>query len=215
LIPLAPEIQTGVLGLRVGDPLGHLSERTLLEVVGVHADCRVQRWWWSLLAQPFDPDWLEEEVRPRTSFPSGTRARGGDQAIGDLPLAKLAELAARRLRHRNTPFRREALLAALADASDAPTTMPDVARVISMPAAALEVEYQRLHGHLPASRQPVHVRRRVAWAVQAVKLGGMPKSMAGMVMELRDHLPERWKEAFAGVARVHVTRVHRVDRRSS
>jgi hypothetical protein len=93
--------------------------------------------------------------------------------------------------------------------------MPDVARVISSPAAALEVEYQRLRGHLPASRQPVYVRRRVAWAVQAVKLGAMPKPMAGMVMELRDHLPQRWKEAFAGVARVHLTRVHRVDRRST
>jgi hypothetical protein len=66
--------------------------------------------------------------------------------------------------------------------------MPDVARVVSMPAAALEVEYRRLHGHLPASRQPVYVRRRVAWAIQAEKLGGMPKPIAGKVMERRDHL---------------------------
>jgi len=34
-------------------------------------------------------------------------------------------------------------------------------------------------------------------------------------MELKEHLPERWQEAFAGVASVHVTRVHRVDRRSA
>jgi hypothetical protein len=213
LMPLAPEIQTEVLALRVGDPLGGLSERALHELVDVHADWRVQRWWWSLLAQPFDPDWLAVGLPPRMAFPSGKRARPGDQAIGELPLAMLAELVARRRGHRKTPFRREALLAALADAIDAPTTMPDVARVISMPAAVLEVEYQRLHGHRPACRQPVYVRRRVAWAVQAVKLGALPKPIASKVMELKEHLPERWKEAFGNVARVHVTRVHRVDRR--
>ena len=38
---------------------------------------------------------------------------------------------------------------------------------------------------------------------------------SGKVMELKDHLPERWREAFSGVTRVHVTRVHRVDRRST
>jgi hypothetical protein len=215
LMPLAPEIQTEVLGLRVGDPLGGLSERALHELVDVHADWRVQRWWWSLLAQPFDPDWLAVGLPPRMAFPSGKRARPGDQAIGDLPLVKLAELAARRLGHRNTSFRREALLAALADASSAPSMLPDVARVMSMPAAELEVEYQRLHGHRPACRQPVYVRRRVAWAVQAVKIGGMPKPIAGKVMELKEHLPRQWQEAFANVARVHVTRVHRVDRRQT
>jgi hypothetical protein len=34
-----------------------------------------------------------------------------------------------------------------------------------------------------------------------------------MVMDLRDHLPERRREVFAGVARVHVTRAHRIERR--
>jgi hypothetical protein len=83
-----------------------------------------------------------------------------------------------------------------------------------MPAAQLESEYQRLHGHRPACRHPEYVRRRVAWAVQAAaNLGGLPKPISGKVMELKEHLPERWQEAFAGVARVHVTRVHRVDRR--
>jgi hypothetical protein len=77
----------------------------------------------------------------------------------------------------------------------------------------LAAEFERLYGRRPARRLPDHARRRIAWAVQAVKLGGMPKPIAGKVMELRDRLPARWKEAFAGVARVHVTRVHRVDRR--
>jgi hypothetical protein len=62
-------------------------------------------------------------------------------------------------------------------------------------------------------RYPTYLRRRVSWAVQAAKLGALPKPNAGRVMELREHLPARWKEAFAGVARVHVTRVHRVERR--
>jgi hypothetical protein len=62
-------------------------------------------------------------------------------------------------------------------------------------------------------RYPTYLRRRVAWAVLAVKLGGLPKPISGKVMELKEHLPERWREVFADVARVHVTRVHRVDRR--
>jgi hypothetical protein len=115
LMPLAPEIQSEILALRRGDPLGNLSERALLEVVAGHADWRVQRWWWSVLAQPFDPNWIAEWVPPKTAFPSGKRARSGDQAIGDLPLGKLAELVARRRGHRGTAPRREALLTALAD----------------------------------------------------------------------------------------------------
>jgi hypothetical protein len=215
LMPLAPEIQTEMLALNVGDPLAKLSERALHELVNVHDDWRVQRWWWSVLTQPFKPDWLVDGVPPRTAFPSGARARGDDQAIGDLPLAKLADLVARRRGHRDTPFRREALLAALANAADAPTMLPNIARVLSMPADQLEVEYQRLHGHRPFSRHPEYVRRRVAWAIQAEKLGGLPKPIAGKVMELRDHLPNRWREAFAGIARIHITRLHRVDRRSA
>ena len=190
-MPLAPEIQTEVLALRVGDPLGNLSERALLELVAVHADWRVQRWWWSLLAQPFNPDWLAEWMPPRTAFPSGKRARHGDQAIGDLPLGKLAELVARRRGHRDTQFRREALLTALVDASNAPTMLPDVARAMSMPAAALEGEYQRLLGHRPACRHPEYVRRRVTWAAQVEKLSGLPKPIAGKVMELKNYLPKR------------------------
>ena len=82
-----------------------------------------------------------------------------------------------------------------------------------MPIAQMAAEFERLHGHHPASRHPDYLRRRVTWAVQAAKLGGLPKPISGKVMELKDSLPERWQEAFAGVARVHVTRVHRVDRR--
>jgi hypothetical protein len=215
LMPLAPEIHSDVLALRAGDPLGSLSERALLELVAAHADWRVQRWWWSVLAQPFEPNWLAEWIPPKTAFPSGKRARSGDQAIGDLPLGKLVELVVRRRSHRDTAPRREALLAKLADAgAGAPTMLPDVARVLAMPPAHLLNEFEILHGHRPPSRNPEYLRRRVAWAVQAEKLGGLPKPISGRVMELKEHLPERWQEAFAGVARVHVTRVHRVDRRA-
>jgi hypothetical protein len=214
LMPLAPEIHSEVLALRAGDPVGSLSERALLELVAAHADWRIQRWWWSVLAQPFEPNWLAESVPPRTAFPSGKRVRCGDQAIGDLPFAKLAELVARRRGHRDTARRREALLATLADAgAGAPSILPDVARVLAMPPAHLRNEFEILHGHPPPSRNPDYLRRRVAWAVQADKLGGLSTAISGKVMELKEHLPERWQEAFAGVARVHVTRVHRVDRR--
>jgi len=74
---------------------------------------------------------------------------------------------------------------------------------------------QNAHDERPPSLPPDYLRRRVVWAVQAAKLGGLPKPIRGKVMELKAHLPERWQEAFAGVARVHVTRVHRVDRRSA
>jgi hypothetical protein len=216
LMPLAPEIQSEILALRVGDPLGNLSERALLEVVAGHADWRVQRWWWSVLAQPFDPNWLAEWVPPKTAFPSGKRARSGDQAIGDLPLGKLVELVARRGGHRETAPRREALLAALADGgAGAPAMLPDVARVLAMSPPQLANEFELLHGHRPPSRNLEYLRRRVAWAVQAAKLGGLPKPIAGKVMELKEHLPRQWQEAFANVARVHVTRVHRVDRRQT
>jgi hypothetical protein len=53
----------------------------------------------------------------------------------------------------------------------------------------------------------------VAGAVQADKLGGLPKSASARVMELRDALPHAWREVFAGVSRVHVTRTHRIERR--
>jgi hypothetical protein len=65
------------------------------------------------------------------------------------------------------------------------------------------------------SRHPDYLRRRAAWAVQAEKLGGLSTAISSKVMELKEHLPEPWQAAFAGVARVHVTRVHRVDRRSA
>jgi hypothetical protein len=214
LMPLAPEIQSEILALRVGDPLGNLSERALLEVVAGHADWRVQRWWWSVLAQPFDPNWLAEWIPSKTAFPSGKRARSGDQAIGDLPLGKLVELVVRRRGHRDTAPRREALLTTLADGgAGAPAMLTDVARILAMSPVQLANEFELLHGHRPPSRNPEYLRRRVAWAVQAVKLGGLPKPIAGKVMELKEHLPERWQEAFAAVGRVHVTRVHRVARR--
>ena len=215
LMPLAPEIQSEVLALRAGAPLGSLSERAVLELVAAHADWRVQRWWWSVLAQPFEPNWLAESGPPRTAFPSGKRVRCGDQAIGDLPVAKLAELVGRRHGTHDTARRREALLAVLADAgAGAPSMLPDVARVLAMPPAHLRNEFEILHGHRPPSHNPAYLRRRVAWAVQADKLGGLSKAVSGKVMELRERMPARWKEAFAGVTRVHVTRVHRVDRRS-
>jgi hypothetical protein len=93
--------------------------------------------------------------------------------------------------------------------------LPDVARVLAMPPAHLRNEFELLHGHRPPSRDAKYLRRRVAWAVQAEKLGGLSKPISGKVIELREHMPDRWQEVFAGVARVHVTRVHRVDRRSA
>jgi hypothetical protein len=78
LTALAPDIQTAVLALRVGEPLGNLSERTLFELCASRPAWNVQRWWWSLLAQPFEPDWLAEWVRALTAFPSQARARDGD-----------------------------------------------------------------------------------------------------------------------------------------
>jgi len=213
LTALAPDIQTDVLDLRAGGALGQLSERTLLEVVATHADWQVQRWWWSLLAQPFDPNWLAEWVPPRTAFPSGRRCRRGDRALGDLPLDDLADLVACRPGRRQVKGRREELLVALADGgAGAPAIAPAVIVIGAMAPAALVAEFERLHSHRPPSRHPDYLRRRVAWAVQAAKEGGLPKPISGRVMELRDHLPIRWREAFAGVARVHVTRAHRVER---
>jgi len=55
---------------------------------------------------------------------------------------------------------------------------------------------------MAAWRSPAPSKRPIA---------GLPKPISGRVMELRDHLPERWREAFAGVPRVHVTRVHRLS----
>jgi hypothetical protein len=112
------------------------------------------------------------------------------------------------LRHR-----REALLNALADDDQASTSSPDVALARATPAAQLDSEFEPLHGHRPPSRHPDYLRRRVAWAVQAAKLDGLPKPISGRVVELKEHLPERWKDAFLGVARVHVTRLHRVEQR--
>jgi hypothetical protein len=216
LTALAPEIQTEVLALRVGDPVGKLSERTVLEICARRPSWNVQRWWWSLLAQPVDPNWLAECVPSRTEFPSGKLARRGHRAIGDLPLDELAELVARRRGHRDTPARREVLLAALVEGgARAPTPYPDVALALAIPAPDLAAEFERLHGRRPPTRYPTYLRRRVAWAVQAVKLGGLPKPIAGKVLELKEHLPELWQAAFAGVARAHVTRVHRVDRRQA
>jgi hypothetical protein len=210
---LAPEIQSEILALRAGDPLGKLSERTVLELCASRPSWNVQRWWWSLLAQPVDPNWLAEWVPPRTEFPSGKRARHGDRAIGDLSLDDLAELVARRRGHRDTPARREALLAALVEGGErAPAPYPDVILALAMPAAKLAAAFERLHSRRPPTRYPTYLRRRVAWAVQAAKLGGLPKPIGRRVMELKEHLPDRWQEAFAGVARVHVTRVHRVER---
>ena len=131
-------------------------------------------------------------------------------------LEDLAELVARRRGHRDARPRREALLAALVEAGvRAPAPYPDVTVALAMPATELAAEFQRLHGRTPRTRYPPYLRRRVAWAIQAAKLGGLPKPMSGRVMELKEHVPERWQDAFAGVARVHVTRVHRVDWRSA
>jgi hypothetical protein len=49
-------------------------------------------------------------------------------------------------------------------------------------------------------------------ALQAAKKDGPPKPISVRVMELREHLPERWQEVFAGVARVHATRVQGASR---
>jgi hypothetical protein len=84
----------------------------------------------------------------------------------------------------------------------APAPYPDVALALAMPAAELAAEFERLHGRRPRTRYPTYLRRRVAWAVQAAKLGGLPKPISGRVVELKEHLPERWREVFAGVARV-------------
>jgi len=108
------------------------------------------------------------------------------------------------------------MLTALADGGAAtPPTSPDVILAQAMPVAEMAAVFERLHGNRPPSRHPDHLRRRVAWAVQGAKLGGLAKPISARVMELKEHLPERWRAAFAGVARVHVTRVHRVDRRST
>ena len=48
---------------------------------------------------------------------------------------------------------------------------------------------QNAHHERPPSLQPDYLRRRVVWAVQAAKLGGLPKPISGKVMELKEHLP--------------------------
>jgi len=213
LTALAPDVQCEVLDLRGAGALGRLSERTLSRVVAAHADWNIQRWWWSLLAQPFDPDWLVDGLPARSPFPSGRRCRPGDRAVGDLALPELAALVARRNGPQHPGGCREALFASLADGgAGAPRQAAIVTAVTAMSAATLAAEFERLHGYRPRHRHPDYLRRRVAWAVQAAKLGGLPKPISGRVMELRDQLPERWREVFAEVERVHVTRAHRIER---
>jgi len=192
-------------------PLGSLSERTVLELVASHADWAIQRWWWSLLAQPFDPDWLAKWLPPSVRFPSGGRCRRGDHALGDLPLAKLVHLVARRPGRREMPVQREGLLVALAD-DGGPAPQPVVAMVAAMNTAALTAEYHRLYDHRPPSRHPAYLRRRVTWGMQAARQGGLAKPISGRVIGLREQLPERWREVLGCVDRVHVTRAHRVVR---
>jgi len=212
LTSLAPDLQAEILDLRAGRALAKLSERTVRELVAVHADWEIQRWWWSLLAQRFDPDWLVDGLPARTPFPSGRRCGPGDMALGDRPLPDLADLVSRRSIKHQVRGRREDLLAAMVDGAAAPTPSGDVVAVVARDPAKLAADFERLHGHRPSSRHPEYLRRRVAWAIQAAKQGGLPKPISGRVMELREQLPERWRDVFAGVARVHVTRVHRIER---
>jgi hypothetical protein len=65
----SPDLQSEILTLRAGDPLGTLSERRALELCASRPSWTVQRWWWSLLAQPGDPNWLARGVPPGTEFP--------------------------------------------------------------------------------------------------------------------------------------------------
>jgi hypothetical protein len=105
-------------------------------------------------------------------FPSGVTVRTGDRAIGDLPLTELGELVVRRC---GTPVengRREALLTALGAGAGGAATSATAAIMMVTPPAALATKFGHLLGRRPPCRHPDYLRRRMAWAVQAEKLGG-------------------------------------------
>jgi hypothetical protein len=157
LTTLSPELQAEFLGLRSSGPLGQVTDRTVFELCAARPRWNVQRWWWSLLRQPFEPKWLAEGVPVRLKFPSGAHARRADQAIGDVPLPWLVAVAESR-GHRHTR-RREDLLAALADTAAAPIVYPDVALVLTKPSAELASDFERGCSRRRRVRQAMHARR--------------------------------------------------------